>query len=315
MNEEREEFEPAGGDRSALRARHSQVEVRFNDVLDEFARLPLDARLAGSVVDTHLLTQLQRLPLFELDPTTLVEVVAAAERVISHVQGLQLQATAALAEQLEMTPPDLADHTRGPADVAGDELSLRLRRPRGQAQTMVRRSRALTTVLTGTGDALTAGLIDLPRAAAIVDGLDGVAWQVAELVEEQVLPARRSARRARCATMSPPHWWMSIQPRRRGVRAVEGRTVTSHGPARIPTASPRSGSRVRPPMCSRLTWRWMPRRAARKHVVTTELWTSSASTAWPPWVGTLWRRDASVRPRSGCPSRQRMVGGRRSRCR
>ncbi|UFU07286.1 HNH endonuclease signature motif containing protein [Ruania halotolerans] len=188
--------EESGSDGSRAPTALEQWLVR--EVAEHLSR-PLHEQLANHQAGGSLLDRLDLLDLESADDAALVEAVAAARRVESRAHELALRAAAALADRPSMQPGALAEHTRGPVGVAGDELALRLRTTKEEGHRLVRRGRAMQSILTRTGDALALGRIDQARAAAIADGLDGVAWQVAMAVEDAVIERapRRTAAQVR----------------------------------------------------------------------------------------------------------------------
>ena len=150
--------------------------------------LSLAERLARHPADAHLFALLDQIDTEKVDEAALVELAAAAERVESAAHAAKLRAAAALAGRQTMACAELAEHTRGPSGLAGDELTARLRTSAKAGADLVRRGHALTTYLMATGEALSRGEIDAGRARVIVDGLQHVGWQVAVAVEDQVLP-------------------------------------------------------------------------------------------------------------------------------
>ncbi len=148
---------------------------------------PWEDRLHAQAGSAGLLADLEGLDLEELDEGALVEVAAAAQRVASRAQQIQLRAAATLTAREPMNPQVLAEHTTGPAGVAGDCLALRLRCSKRQGHDLVRRGHQLSTYLTRTEEALAAGAIDLARAVAIADGVEHVPWQIALAVEDEVI--------------------------------------------------------------------------------------------------------------------------------
>ncbi|HLS63713.1 MAG TPA: DUF222 domain-containing protein [Ruania sp.] len=150
--------------------------------------LSLAERLARHPADAHLFALLDQIDTEKVDEAALVELAAAAERVESAAHAAKLRAAAALAGRQTMACAALAEHTRGPSGLAGDELTARLRTSAKAGADLVRRGHALTTYLMATGDALSRGEIDAARARVIVDGLQHVGWEVAVAVEDRVLP-------------------------------------------------------------------------------------------------------------------------------
>ncbi|QOR71181.1 DUF222 domain-containing protein [Ruania alkalisoli] len=148
---------------------------------------PWQDRLHAQAGSAGLLADLEGLDLEQLDEAGLVEVAAAAQRVASRAQQIQLRAAATLTSREPMNPQVLAEHTTGPAGVAGDCLALRLRCSKRQGHDLVRRGHQLSTYLTRTEEALAAGVIDQARAVVIADGVEHVPWQVAIAVEGEVI--------------------------------------------------------------------------------------------------------------------------------
>ena len=170
------------------RSSESHAERRLVGLIRHTQGLDLDERLAQHTTDEHLFRLLTRMDLDQIDDPALVEAAAAAERLEAAAHALKLRAAATLAGRVSMTSAALADHTQGPAGVAGDELTLRLRTSAKAGADLVRRGKALAGHLCATGDALAAGRINAARAQVIVDGLEHVAWEVAAAVEDRVLP-------------------------------------------------------------------------------------------------------------------------------
>ncbi|UFU07813.1 HNH endonuclease signature motif containing protein [Ruania halotolerans] len=148
---------------------------------------PTEERLRTHPTGATLLTQLERLDIDQLGEAALEETVAAARRIASVAQQIEMRAAATLASRESMNPGALAQRTTGPATVAGDCLALRLRCSKREAHSLIERGWALATYLTRTNDALATGQIDNARAAAIADGLRHVPWQVAIAVEDRVI--------------------------------------------------------------------------------------------------------------------------------
>lgn len=170
------------------RSSESHAERTLVGLIRHTQGLDLDERLVQHTTDEHLFGLLTRMDLDQIDDPALVEAAAAADRLESAAHALKLRAAAALAGRTSMTSAALAHHTQGPAGVAGDELTLRLRTSAKAGADLVRRGKALAGHLCATGDALAAGRIDAARARVIVDGLEHVGWEVAAAVEDRVLP-------------------------------------------------------------------------------------------------------------------------------
>lgn len=90
----------------------------------------------------------------------------------------------------DASPPDSppATHRGGPMSVCAHEIAMRLAITRRAAQAMIDMGRAMDGALSPMGDALLAGLIDVPRARVFVDALAGVPLPVALDVQDAVLP-------------------------------------------------------------------------------------------------------------------------------
>ena len=170
------------------RSSESHTERALVGLIRHTQGLDLDERLAQHTTDEHLFSLLTRIDLDQIDDPALVEAAAAADRLEAAAHALKLRAAATLAGRVSMTSAALADHTQGPAGVAGDELTLRLRTSAKAGADLVRRGKALAGHLCATGDALAAGRINAARAQVIVDGLEHVAWEIAAAVEDLVLP-------------------------------------------------------------------------------------------------------------------------------
>ncbi len=162
---------------------------------------------AESHVDSDTAADLLAEALTEMPVSTLVEVVAAFRRVEAWAVGQAAAAAAELATRPEMNPLDRvpvpsgagrASGLRAPV-VAGTELALRLGISRASARRLVGIGTAVNGVLSATGEALTHGLIDWAKAGVIAEGVTGVPWQVAQAVEDAVLPRapRRTANQLR----------------------------------------------------------------------------------------------------------------------
>lgn len=124
----------------------------------------------------------------ELDDHTLVEVVAAWQRVASWVAAELSHAAGALAERPSMNPewPPSAGRVRKPC-VAGEELALRLGWTRRAGERLVARGTAFRGVLAWTGEALATGAIDQVKADVLVDALADQPAELALQVQHEVL--------------------------------------------------------------------------------------------------------------------------------
>ena len=179
---------PVGAVVDCTRSRDSRAERALVGMIRHTQGLDLDERLAQHTTDERLFGLLRGMDLDQIDDPALVEAAAAADRLEAAAHALKLQAAATLAGRVSMTSAALADHTNGPAGIAGDELTLRLRTSAKAGADLVRRGKALAGHLCATGDELAAGRIDAARARVIVDGLEHVDWEAAAAVEAQVLP-------------------------------------------------------------------------------------------------------------------------------
>ena len=169
-----------------------------------FQQLGTDAQLAATGTGGVLLDRLLAMDLDDSDDATLVEIVAAANRLAACAEALMAQAAGVLSERESMNPLALADvvtdvdsgeRTAVAAEkacTAPEELAVRLGWTRNQCRDLVRRGRLVSTHLLGTGEELRRGTIDTGRSRAILDSLADVPWQVALAVEDQVLPTAPS---------------------------------------------------------------------------------------------------------------------------
>lgn len=123
-----------------------------------------------------------------LDDATLVEVVAAWERVVSWASAKAALAAGALAERESMNPawPPVAGRVSRPC-VAADELAMRLVCSRRAAQRLVADGVAYRRHLAWTGDALHHGHLSPAQARVIVDALADQPMDVALAVQDVVL--------------------------------------------------------------------------------------------------------------------------------
>src|SRR5699024_10256826 len=163
--------------------------------LSRLIRLGPEDHFASADASGALLDQLHQMDLDAADEATLVEIVAAANRLAASATAVMNRAAGVLAERDPLNSPELAAHSATPDGedpnagcTAADELAPRLRWTRRATRDLTRRGQALSTYLMNTGDALSSGLIDSVRANALVDALQDVAWQVAMAVEDEVLP-------------------------------------------------------------------------------------------------------------------------------
>lgn len=119
----------------------------------------------------------------------LVETVALWGRIAAWAQAHQARAAAVLDARPAMRPnwPDRLGRVAEP-HVTAEELAARLSCSRTAARELVRQARAYDGALEMTGEALATGAIDAAKARVLVRALDGVAVEVAALVQEEVLP-------------------------------------------------------------------------------------------------------------------------------
>lgn len=150
---------------------------------------PTGRLLADEPGGQTLVEALAELESWACDAGSLVEVVAAYERVASWARAGAAAAAARLAECPEMNPAWPREVGR-PTETNGtsSELSLRLGVSRRAATTLVSMGQALRTLHHSTGDALAVGHVDWPKARVIVDSLEHVSPVVALEVEDRVLP-------------------------------------------------------------------------------------------------------------------------------
>jgi hypothetical protein len=164
----------------------SECPPRFPFADDELATLNPGGDLA---------VLLERADTRDIDDFTLVDVVAAWDRLVSWASAHAALAAADLADRRSMNPawPPTAGHVTQPC-VAGDELAMRLGCSRRSGALLVRDGRAFAGPLAWTGEALARGEIDRAKARVIVDRLDGVPVPVALAVQDLVLDgaARRT---------------------------------------------------------------------------------------------------------------------------
>ncbi|WP_146237523.1 HNH endonuclease signature motif containing protein [Georgenia satyanarayanai] len=125
----------------------------------------------------------------DVDDFSLVEVVAAHKRMEAWSAGQAARAAAVLAERDAVNPTwpgDIPGRTRGEC-VVGQELSMRLRVAKQTAVRMVACGRAFGGMFEPTGELLEQGLIDWPRAQAIVTTLLDLPAEVALAAQWDVL--------------------------------------------------------------------------------------------------------------------------------
>ncbi|WP_152188212.1 HNH endonuclease signature motif containing protein [Georgenia satyanarayanai] len=125
----------------------------------------------------------------DVDDFSLVEVVAAHKRMEAWSAGRAARAAAALAERDSVNPTwpgDVPGRTRGEC-VVGQELAMRLRITKQAAVKMATCGRAVGGMFQPTGELLDQGLIDWPRAQAIITTLIDLPAEVAMAAQWEVL--------------------------------------------------------------------------------------------------------------------------------
>jgi hypothetical protein len=122
-----------------------------------------------------------------IDDATLVEAVAAWERLAAWAHLNAATTAAELSRRASMNPDwDLPLPAR--TCVAGDELAMRLGWSRPAANRLVRDGRALEAELMPVADAVRAGLVDTAKMRVLTDRLTDRAYQLIWPALEQVLP-------------------------------------------------------------------------------------------------------------------------------
>ena len=170
------ETEPAGWAERAVSER-VRVDGALGDYLEQ---LPPGERL-GKVLTAIDPT--------EVDDFSVVEVVAAYKRMEAWAAAKAARAAAVLAERPSVNPTwpgTVPGRTRGEC-VVGQELSMRLRTSKQSSIQMVAAGRAFGAMFEPTGQALERGLIDSPRAMAIVNTLIDLPAEVAMAAQWEVL--------------------------------------------------------------------------------------------------------------------------------
>ncbi|HEY8717414.1 HNH endonuclease signature motif containing protein [Pengzhenrongella sp.] len=122
----------------------------------------------------------------ELPDFDLVEQIAALERVASWAKAQQLIAVEVLSRRPSMNP-DWPITVAEPC-VAGEEVAARLGACRQTGRDLLEASRLFAHELIATGYALEAGDLDWGKAKIVIAALKNIPWQVAQQVEEVVLP-------------------------------------------------------------------------------------------------------------------------------
>lgn len=137
----------------------------------------------------RLATVLDAVDVDKVDDFSLVEVVAAYRRMESWSAARTARAAAALAERDALNPTrpgNVAGRTNGEC-VVGQELAMRLRVSKLTAVRLAACGRAFGQMFQPTGAALEQGLIDFPRAQAIVMTLVDLPAEVALAAQLDVL--------------------------------------------------------------------------------------------------------------------------------
>ncbi|HLS75158.1 MAG TPA: DUF222 domain-containing protein, partial [Actinomycetaceae bacterium] len=139
--------------------------------------------------DEKLAALLAAVDVDEVDDYSLVEVTAAYKRLEAWSAAQAARAAAALADRDSVNPTwpgDVPGRTRGEC-VVGQELAIRLRVSKLTATRMVAAGRGFSRLFRPTGEALEQGLIDFPRALAIVTTLEKLPSDVAMAAQLEVL--------------------------------------------------------------------------------------------------------------------------------
>jgi hypothetical protein len=167
---------------------------------DAFARSGIEPQVADVLPGPELADVFTRVDPADVTDLGLVELAAAAVRLLSWSHAVAARYAALLAQRESMNPAwSSAGGTPRVSDVAGDELALRLAWSRRAAHRLVQHGRAFDRGMADTGDALARGRIDPVRAGIVADRLDAVALPVAWAVQDQVLAGvdRRTATQVR----------------------------------------------------------------------------------------------------------------------
>lgn len=143
-------------------------------------------QIAAELPGADLAYLLDQADLERADDHSLVEVVAAWQRLVAWASAGAARAAAALAARPSMNPTWPREVSE--PNVCGEELAMRLGCSRRQARLLVREGVAFQGALAPTGDALGRGEIDPAKARAIVGALDDAPVRLALAVQRAVLP-------------------------------------------------------------------------------------------------------------------------------
>ncbi|WP_217617033.1 HNH endonuclease signature motif containing protein [Cellulomonas sp. GbtcB1] len=183
---------------------------------------------------------LRGLNLKVLSPKIVVEIVAARARMAAYQHAAMLDATAELARREEMRPDwsPLAGAPPTVRCVAGDELAMRLGWSRMSAVKLVHQAVFLDGMLAATREALETGRIDAAKCAVIVEGVQDLAFEGAQAVEDEVLPdahqcskAQLEQRVQRAVRLVDPEGEAARHDRARRTRRVGHPRSRPHGMA------------------------------------------------------------------------------------
>ena len=155
----------------------------------------------------------------------LVEQIAAFERSASWAKARQLAAIEVLSRRDSMNP-DWPLAVRQPG-IVGEEVAARLGTSRQAGRELVEAGKLFARQLMVTGDALDVGDLDWGKAKIIIAALKDIPWQVAQVVEDVVLPtaAQRTPTQLRADLQKA---LIAVDPKdaeQRTARAVDSRRV------------------------------------------------------------------------------------------
>jgi hypothetical protein len=154
----------------------------------------LQSALDETPTGVPLVRLLSALDLPSLSAFDLTEVAAAYVRVAGWAHAGLARAAAALHRAPDMPHPRLTDHQNRaeqltmPLRATAMPLSLRLHRSPQEMLALVREGLAYDHHLSATGQALADGRLAVPAARAIAAVLGEQPWQIAQAVEDRVLP-------------------------------------------------------------------------------------------------------------------------------